>query len=77
MNSPNRLLIAGGIGVVIGAVLPFIMVIGVVGSSLLLNMIAYASSVGGLFLGALGLAGYHRESKRDLARDDEWGDWRP
>lgn len=54
--SARRLLGVGFVMVLAGAALPFLMVIGVVQSSLFLGFVAYGNSVGGLFLGLLGAA---------------------
>ena len=63
----NRLLWIGFALVLTGAVLPFLMVIGVLPSSLWLSFIAYATSMSGMFLGLLGAAMLARERRR---RDD-------
>jgi len=52
-----------GIGfghLVIGAVLPFMMVINVIQSTLALNLLAVLCSVGGITVGMLGLTQYGR-----------------
>ena len=58
MNHSRTILIIAFILVLIGAVLPFLMVIKLVTSSFLLNFIAYGTSIGGLFLGVIGAAQY-------------------
>jgi len=55
-RDPNRVIFVGFLLVLSGAVLPFLMVIRVLDSSLLLGFIAYSNSVGGLTLGLLGMA---------------------
>ena len=55
-----------GFGLVLaGAVLPFLMVIHVLPSPLWLSVVAYASSVSGLFLGIIGAAMIYAERRRD------------
>ena len=60
----NRLTVAGFALVLAGAVLPFLMVIGVLPSTLWLSFVAYGSSVSGLFLGLLGAASIVYERRR-------------
>ncbi|HPD41690.1 MAG TPA: hypothetical protein P5195_08335 [Anaerolineae bacterium] len=56
--------IALGLGLVVaGAVLPLLMVLGVLKSTFALNFIAYFVSVAGLFLGIIGGATYARRHK--------------
>ena len=66
MMNPRNLLIIGFLMVVVGAVLPFLIVIRLLPSTFLLNFIAYGVSVGGLFLGVLGIAQYvHKHDRGD------------
>lgn len=65
---PNRLFLAGLALVVAGAVLPFLMVIGVLPNSLWLSFLAYISSVAGLFLGILSAAAIFATRRR---QDDQ------
>lgn len=58
-SAPRLLGIAFGL-LVIGIVLPFLMVIGLIESTLLLNFLAVASSIAGLTLGFLGVTQYFR-----------------
>ncbi len=56
-----RLLIGLGGGlVVLGAVLPFLMVLRILPSTFFLAFLSYAASVSGLFLGLLGISIYVR-----------------
>lgn len=48
----------------LGAILPFSMVVGWLRSTFLLNFLAYGSSVSGLFLGFWGILGYLVENRR-------------
>jgi hypothetical protein len=60
----RKLFIFGFLGVLLGAVLPFLMVIGVVKASFFLSFLSYGASVAGLFMGVLGAATYVGESRR-------------
>ncbi|MFO3795713.1 MAG: hypothetical protein ACK8QZ_00250 [Anaerolineales bacterium] len=51
--------VGGGL-VVLGALLPFLMVLQVLPSTFFLAFLSYASSVAGLFLGMLGISIYIR-----------------
>lgn len=53
---PNKLFVAGFLLVLAGAVLPFLMVIGLLPGSLWLSFVSYISSITGLFLGILSAA---------------------
>ena len=66
--SPRLMIIIAFLMVLMGAVLPFLMVIKVLPASLLLSFISYGVSVGGLFLGIVGAAHY--------VRDRDWRDYR-
>lgn len=68
MDNPVRLMLIGLVGLVLGAVLPFLMVIRVLESTFLLNFLAYGASVGGLFIGMLGAISYAR-TEREKRRD--------
>lgn len=72
----NRLILIGFILVVIGAVLPFLIVLRILPSTFLLNILAYATSTIGIFLGVIGVAMYvgdERRKKKD-DWDDQWDD---
>ena len=66
---PNRLFFAGLFLVLAGVVLPFLMVIGVLPSSLWLSFVSYFSSVAGLFLGVLSVAAMVGNRKRRHEQD--------
>jgi len=71
MNTqPRWFIIIAGFLLVIGAVLPFLMVIGVLESTFLLNFVTYFASVIGLFLGFIGIAMY----VGDARKEDDWHD---
>jgi hypothetical protein len=52
----SRLIALGFLLVLAGAVLPFLMVIGLLPAPLWLSVVSYLSSVSGLFLGLIGAA---------------------
>jgi membrane associated rhomboid family serine protease len=63
MEHPGRL-IGIGLGLLlVGAVLPFMMVINLVQSTLPLNLVAVLASVGGITMGLLGMTLYRRTRK--------------
>ncbi len=71
MDRSDRLLWTGGLMLVVGAVLPFLMVIAVFPNSLLLSLIAFVCSLGGLFVGMIGLAGVRgRIVEADKRKED-------
>ena len=59
-----HILTLGFVLVLIGFVLPFLMVIQVVPSNLILSFISYGASVIGLFLGLIGAALYVRTYRK-------------
>ena len=65
---PRRFIIIAFFMLFAGAVLPFLMIIGVLESTFLLNFTAYIVSVGGLFLGIIGIAMYVGEARNE----DDW-----
>ena len=67
----NRWVMSGFALVLAGAVLPFLMVIGVLPSALGLSVLSYGCSVSGIFLGLIGAAAYAAERRRGDWRDDE------
>lgn len=68
----NRLIQIGFIMVVIGAVLPFLIVMRILPSTFLLNILAYATSTVGIFLGVIGVAMFVGEERRK--KKDDWDD---
>ncbi|MGE5083832.1 MAG: hypothetical protein ACM3ND_13150 [Acidobacteriota bacterium] len=64
MNSPRLLLSLGVVLMLLGAVLPFLMVLHVLKSTFFLNFFAWGASVAGMFLGTMGIAASGR-SRRD------------
>ena len=70
MHDPVRQMwLASGL-LLAGAVLPFLIVIRVLPTSLLLSLLAYLCSIAGLFLGMYGLSMHYRATQRD---DDGFG----
>ena len=60
MNSPRLLLALGVALMLLGIILPFLIVIKVLDSTLFLNFFAYGASVAGLALGTVGFALWSR-----------------
>jgi len=62
--SPLRMILLGSVLVVVGFVLPFLMVMGMIPSTFALNFLSYAASFGGLILGIIGSALYVSVKRR-------------
>jgi hypothetical protein len=60
---PRIILIVGFVLVLFGFLAPFLMTIGLIGSSFWLNFLSYAASIAGLLLGLIGAALYTRMSR--------------
>lgn len=63
------LILLGFVMVLLGAILPFLMVMHILTSTIFLNFFSYTVSVAGLFLGLIGSAyfvRYHRSKNRDF-----------
>ncbi|MBU1659941.1 MAG: hypothetical protein KKD28_00535 [Chloroflexi bacterium] len=63
MERPKLLIIIGFFLVLFGFVAPFLIILGVLESTFLLNFVSYAASVGGLFMGIIGTAWYSRVNR--------------
>ncbi len=63
--SPVQLILIGFVMLVIGFALPFVMVMRIVEPTLLLNFIAYLSSLFGLIIGVIGIVLYTRTRGKD------------
>jgi hypothetical protein len=63
MENPLRLIVIGFVLLLIGAVLPFLMLTGVVESTLFLNFLAAVSSIAGITTGFMGVAVYIRRRR--------------
>jgi hypothetical protein len=61
--SPKAILIIGFVLVLVGAVLPFLMVIHILESTFFLNFFAFGAQVVGLFMGIIGAAFYVRANR--------------
>jgi hypothetical protein len=69
MNAlPRKLIMIGLLMLLVGAVLPFLIVIGEVRSTFFLNFMSYFASVIGLFLGFIGIAMYIGDTRKN----DDW-----
>lgn len=63
-NNPKHLILVGFVLVLLGAIVPLLMVIGILQSSFLLNFFSYISSVLGLFLGIIGASMVIRQNRK-------------
>ena len=72
-KQPRRLLILAFFMLLAGAVLPLLMIIGVLESTFLTNFVAYGVSAAGLFVGILAIAMWVGDSRNSRDRDD-WPD---
>jgi len=70
---PGRFIVIALFMLLAGSVLPMLMIVGVLESTFLLNFISYIISVGGLFLGIIGIAMY--VGKERNKRKDDWNDY--
>lgn len=69
----NRFVAVGFVLVVIGAVLPFLIVLRYVPSTFTLNFLSYGTSTVGIFLAVIGVA-MHVGKVRGKKQRDEWDD---
>lgn len=60
----NRTFIIGFLLVLFGFVAPFLMVLDVIPSSFWLSFLSHGASVGGLFLGLIGVSTYIQRNKK-------------
>jgi hypothetical protein len=60
---PRAMIALGFVLVLLGAVLPFLMVLRVIPPNFLLSFFSYGASVIGLFLGLIGAAWYTRQRR--------------
>ncbi len=63
-STPIRMMLIAFVLLVIGAVLPFLMVLQVIQSTLFLNFFSYGASIVGLFLGLYGITMFVRMNKK-------------
>lgn len=60
----SRALVIAFFMLLFGFIAPFLMVLGIVPSSFWLSFLSHASSVGGLFLGLIGVSSYIEVNKK-------------
>jgi heme/copper-type cytochrome/quinol oxidase subunit 4 len=63
MENPLKLIVIGFVLLIIGVVLPFLIVINLVESTLFLNFVAVACSIAGLTTGFMGITQYFRSRR--------------
>jgi hypothetical protein len=63
MATPLKLIAIGFVLLLAGAVLPFLMLVGLLESTLFLNLVAVVCSIGGTTTGFIGLAFYMRRQR--------------
>ena len=68
LNYPRALLAIAIMLLLFGCVMPFLMVIQVVESTLFLNFLSFGAAVLGLFLGVAGITAYRIKNKK---KDDD------
>ena len=62
MGNPPKLIVIAFVLLLAGAILPFLMLIGLVEPTLFLNLVAVVCSIGGLTTGFMGIVSYrHRQ----------------
>jgi hypothetical protein len=67
---PRAIIALGFVLVLLGAVLPFLIVMQILKSTLFLNFFSYAVSFTGLMLGVIGAAFYVRQTKEKNKKDE-------
>jgi len=68
------LILIGFVMVLLGAILPFLMVMRIITSTFFLNFLSYGMSVAGLFLGLIGSAffvRYHKKKNKETSEPPE------
>ena len=63
-NNPKYMILIGLVLVLLGAILPLLMVMGILQSGFILNFFSYISSVLGLFLGIIGASMVIRQNRK-------------
>jgi hypothetical protein len=61
--SPLGIILLGFALVLLGWIIPFLMVLGIIQADFCLSFLSYGASVAGLFMGVIGTAFYVRSSK--------------
>ena len=64
MNSPRLMVTIGLILMLLGIILPFLILIHMLESTFFLNFFSWGASVGGLFLGVIGVATWVRTREK-------------
>ena len=70
LDHPERLMTIAVCMMLFGCIVPFLMVMRMVESTLFMNFLSFAVSTLGLFLGIIGIATYRGKQKRK--DDQEW-----
>ena len=70
LEHPERLLLIAIILLLFGCIMPFLMVTQVVESTFFLNFLSFTASVGGLFLGIIGIA--MQRLKTDKKKEEDY-----
>lgn len=70
LEHPERLLLIAIILLLFGCIMPFMMVTRVVESTFFLNFLSFTASVGGLFLGIIGVA--MQKLKTDKKKEEDF-----
>lgn len=69
LEHPERLLLIAIVLLLFGCIMPFLMVTRVFESTFFLNFLSFTASVGGLFLGIIGIA--MQRLKTDKKKDED------
>jgi len=72
--TPFRLMAVGVALMVLGILLPLLMILHILESTLLMNFIAYLASFGGLLIGLLGVVDYARTQRERENEDEDYFD---
>lgn len=70
--TPFRLMAVGVALMLVGILLPLLMILHLLESTLLMNFIAYLASFGGLLVGLLGVVEYARTQRKHENEDEDW-----
>lgn len=70
--TPFRLMAVGVVLMILGILLPLLMILHLLESTLLMNFIAYLASFGGLLVGLLGVVEYARTQRKNGSEDEDW-----
>lgn len=70
--TPLRLMAVGVGLMLLGILLPLLMILRLLESTLLMNFIAYLVSFGGLLVGLIGVVDYARTQRKSENEDEDW-----